>query len=129
VRSPHKYTNYRPAIGAPGDAIVSTFGLTDPLDGSNPDAKPYYRAIPGTSMACPAAAGVCALIIDAARENGNYRTVVDSMDAVEATRTAAEDAGGQVVDIRTEESSLEEVFLNVAESGTRGTRYVGEDAT
>jgi ABC-2 type transport system ATP-binding protein len=65
---------------------------------------------------------------DAVRENGNYRTVVESMDEVEATRSAAEASGGQVVDIRTEESSLEEVFLNVAEAGTRGTRYVGEDA-
>ena len=64
---------------------------------------------------------------DATRENGNYRTVVESMDAVDATRTAAEDAGGQVVDIRTKESSLEEVFLNVAEAGTRGTRYVEGD--
>jgi len=65
---------------------------------------------------------------EAVRENGNYRTVVESMDEVEATRSAAESSGGQVVDIRTEESSLEEVFLNVAEAGTRGTRYVGEDA-
>jgi ABC-2 type transport system ATP-binding protein len=55
---------------------------------------------------------------DSVRENGRYRTVVGSMDAVEATRTAAQEAGGEVVDIRTEESSLEEVFLNVAESGT-----------
>ena len=56
---------------------------------------------------------------DSVRKNGNYRRVVESMDAVEATRTAAEEAGGQVVDIRTKESSLEEVFLNVAESGRR----------
>ena len=51
--------------------------------------------------------------------NGNYRRVVESMDAVEAIRTAAREAGGEVVDIRTQESSLEEVFLNVAESGRR----------
>jgi len=56
---------------------------------------------------------------DSVQKNGNYRRVVASMDAVEETRTAAEDAGGQVVDIRTKESSLEEVFLNVAESGRR----------
>jgi ABC-2 type transport system ATP-binding protein len=56
---------------------------------------------------------------DAVQENGRYRRIVQSMDAVEATRTAAQEAGGQVVDIRTEESSLEEVFLNVAESGGR----------
>jgi len=65
---------------------------------------------------------------DAVRENGHFRRVVESMDAVEATRSDAEANGGEVVDIRTEESSLEEVFLNVAEAGTRGTRYVGEDA-
>ncbi|MFC7020944.1 MULTISPECIES: ABC transporter ATP-binding protein [Haloarcula] len=65
---------------------------------------------------------------DATRVNGNYERVVESMAAVEETREAARAAGGEVVDIRTEESSLEEVFLNVAEAGTRGTRYVGEDA-
>ncbi|KOX91342.1 ABC transporter ATP-binding protein [Haloarcula rubripromontorii] len=62
------------------------------------------------------------------QENGSYKRVVESMDAVEATREQAEENGGAVVDIRTEESSLEEVFLNVAEAGTRGTRYVEEDA-
>jgi ABC-2 type transport system ATP-binding protein len=56
---------------------------------------------------------------DSVQKNGNYRRVVESMDAVDETRTAAQDAGGQVVDIRTKESSLEEVFLNVAESGRR----------
>jgi ABC-2 type transport system ATP-binding protein len=52
-------------------------------------------------------------------ENGRYRRVVESMDAVDATREAAQAAGGEVVDIRTQESSLEEVFLNVAEDGRR----------
>ena len=65
---------------------------------------------------------------DAVRGNGNYERVVESMDAVEETREQAQAAGGEVVDIRTEESSLEEVFLNVADAGTRGTRYVEEDA-
>jgi ABC-2 type transport system ATP-binding protein len=54
------------------------------------------------------------------KENGQYHRVVESMDAVEETREHAADAGGDVVDIRTEESSLEEVFLNVAEAGGRG---------
>jgi ABC-2 type transport system ATP-binding protein len=54
------------------------------------------------------------------RENGRYRRIVDSMDAVEEVRAAAEDAGGAVDDIRTEESSLEDVFLNVAEPGAPG---------
>jgi ABC-2 type transport system ATP-binding protein len=63
---------------------------------------------------------------DAVSENGTWRRVVETMDAVEETRTAATQRGGEVVDIRTEESSLEEVFLNVAEAGTTGTRYVEE---
>jgi ABC-2 type transport system ATP-binding protein len=56
---------------------------------------------------------------DSVRENGQYHRQVGSMNAVERTREAARTAGGEVVDIRTEESSLEEVFLNVAESGRR----------
>ncbi|WP_436928910.1 ATP-binding cassette domain-containing protein [Halosimplex halobium] len=62
---------------------------------------------------------------DSARENGHYRRVVESMDAVDETREAAREAGGEVVDIRTEESSLEEVFLNVAESDPEAERTSG----
>ncbi|PSQ03306.1 ABC transporter ATP-binding protein [Halobacteriales archaeon QS_5_68_33] len=54
------------------------------------------------------------------RENGRYHRVVETMDVVEGTREAARSAGGEVADIRTEESSLEEVFLNVAESEAEG---------
>ncbi len=43
---------------------------------------------------------------DAVHENGSYKPVVESMDAVEATREQAEANGGDVVDIRTEESAL-----------------------
>jgi ABC-2 type transport system ATP-binding protein len=63
---------------------------------------------------------------DAVKENGHWHRVVDTMDGVEAVRAAAGERGGDVIDIRTEESSLEEVFLNVAESETPGTRYVEE---
>jgi ABC-2 type transport system ATP-binding protein len=54
---------------------------------------------------------------ESVQQNGRYLTVVETMDAVEATREAAQDAGGSVADIRTKESSLEEVFLDLAESG------------
>jgi ABC-2 type transport system ATP-binding protein len=54
---------------------------------------------------------------ESVRENGRYRRVVESMGAVDETREQAQAAGGEVVDIRTEQSSLEEVFLNVAQSG------------
>jgi ABC-2 type transport system ATP-binding protein len=52
---------------------------------------------------------------DSVRKNGRWHRVVETMEAVERTRDAAQGAGGSVADIRTEESSLEEVFLNVAE--------------
>jgi len=51
---------------------------------------------------------------DAVRENGRYLTVVDSMDDVEGIRDAASERGGRVEDIRTEEPSLEDIFLDIA---------------
>ncbi|QLH78862.1 ABC transporter ATP-binding protein [Halosimplex rubrum] len=65
---------------------------------------------------------------ESARENGYHRRTVESMDAVDETREAAQAAGGEVVDIRTEESSLEEVFLNVAESDPEAERTSGPRA-
>jgi ABC-2 type transport system ATP-binding protein len=41
-------------------------------------------------------------------------SVVESMDVVEDVRTAAGRAGGEVADIRTDEPSLEDVFLDLA---------------
>lgn len=52
---------------------------------------------------------------DAIEENGRYRTVVDDIDAVETVRTEAVAAGGEVVDVRSREPSLEDIFLSVAE--------------
>jgi len=48
------------------------------------------------------------------RENGRHRSVVEDMDAVESVRERAQDADGEVADIRTREPSLERVFLDVA---------------
>ncbi len=53
---------------------------------------------------------------ESTRENGRFHRAVRTMDAVEETRELAAASGGEVIDIRTEESTLEEVFLNVAES-------------
>jgi len=50
---------------------------------------------------------------DSAPAGDRHVTTVDSMDDVEALREAAADAGGEVVDIRTDESTLEDVFLDV----------------
>jgi ABC-2 type transport system ATP-binding protein len=54
-----------------------------------------------------------------------YRTTVPSMDAVDAAREAVGDAGGEVVDIRSREPSLEDVFLDIVGRPMPG-RYTGD---
>jgi len=56
-----------------------------------------------------------------------FRTTVPTMDAVEAVREAAAAAGGEVVDIRTREPSLEDVFLDIVGRPMPG-RYGGGGA-
>ncbi|GAB6877849.1 ABC transporter ATP-binding protein [Halorubrum gandharaense] len=51
--------------------------------------------------------------ISAESVGDRYRTTVPTMDHVESVREAAADAGGEVVDIRTRESTLEDVFLDL----------------
>ena len=45
--------------------------------------------------------------------DGRHRAVVDTMAEVEAIQAAATDAGGSVTDIRTDEPSLESIFLEL----------------
>ncbi|WP_224269394.1 ABC transporter ATP-binding protein [Haloprofundus salinisoli] len=51
-----------------------------------------------------------------------YRRVVGEMAAVEAVRSEAEANGGEVADIRTEEPSLEDLFLDIAGGETPTAR-------
>ncbi|MEF8856885.1 MAG: ABC transporter ATP-binding protein, partial [Haloplanus sp.] len=51
---------------------------------------------------------------DTTRDGDRHVVEVDDMDAVEGVRERAADAGGEVVDIRTREPSLEEIFLDLA---------------
>jgi ABC-2 type transport system ATP-binding protein len=62
----------------------------------------------------------------AVRENGRYKRVVPDMGAVERIRAAARDAGGEVIDIRTVEASLEDIFLDLAGAGEQGSEAVEE---
>jgi len=48
------------------------------------------------------------------RENGRHKLVVGRFEEVEAVRADAAEAGGQVLDVRTEGSTLEEIFLDLA---------------
>lgn len=57
--------------------------------------------------------------VEGATGNGDrYESVVDDVSAVERVRTEAEDAGGEVVDIRTREPSFEEAFLDLVDRST-----------
>lgn len=63
---------YRPGIGAPGNAIVSTMSPGDVLQSQSPeDGRLWYATISGTSMACPMTAGIATLVVDAYRENNS----------------------------------------------------------
>jgi len=53
---------------------------------------------------------------------GRYRLEVDTMDAVEKLQDAADAAGGRVVDIRTDEPSLEALFLDLTGRQMAGPR-------
>jgi ABC-2 type transport system ATP-binding protein len=57
-----------------------------------------------------------------------HETTVETMDAVDATREAAEAAGGRMVDIRTEDPSLERVFLDLAAGESDAERAVARRA-
>jgi ABC-2 type transport system ATP-binding protein len=66
--------------------------------------------------------------VDGATERGDrYVTEVDTMDDVESVRERATAAGGEVADIRTTESTLEDIFLDVAGQPMPGSRRVGPD--
>jgi len=55
-------------------------------------------------------------------DDGRYRVEVDTMDAVEELQDAADAAGGRVVDIRTDEPSLEALFLDLTGRQMAGPR-------
>ncbi len=55
-------------------------------------------------------------------DDGRHRVDVETMAAVESLQTAAADAGGSVVDIRTDEPSLEAIFLTLTGRPMAGPR-------
>jgi ABC-2 type transport system ATP-binding protein len=60
---------------------------------------------------------------DAAPEDDDrYHVVVDDMTAVERVREEANADGGRVVDIQTEDPSLEDIFLDIAEESVEAAR-------
>ncbi|WP_410764732.1 ATP-binding cassette domain-containing protein [Haloferax sp. DFSO60] len=60
------------------------------------------------------------------REGDQFVSVVETMDEVESLRTDVEEAGGTVSDIRTDEASLEDIFLRLArDAPTKSTQDGG----
>ncbi|PHQ39397.1 ABC transporter ATP-binding protein [Halorubrum persicum] len=97
IRERHGETTYRvftDVSPARTDALVGVFGDGDDLDAATEEV------------------------------GDRFRTTVPTMDAVEAVREAAAAAGGEVVDIRTREPSLEDVFLDIVGRPMPG-RYTG----
>ena len=78
---------YRIGVGAPGNEIVSTMTPNDPLqEGSTDDGRPYYATLSGTSMSCPATAGIATLVVDAYQQNsGSEPAPIDVLNTIEAT--------------------------------------------
>ncbi len=99
-----------------GDTTYRVF-TTVPVDGT----------VAAGDDADTVAAGDDASTVAAAGESERYELEVSSMDAVERVRSAAQAAGGRVADIRTVESSLEEIFLDVAGEPMPGSRRVGDE--
>ena len=82
---------YRPGIGAPGNEIVSTMSPGDILGAESAgDGRLFYATISGTSMACPATAGIATLVVDAYRENNSGD--VSPMELLNTLAAEAEDA-------------------------------------
>ena len=81
---------YRMGVGAPGKQIVSTMAPDAPLQGSNSDDRPSYATLSGTSMSCPATAGVATLVVDAYQQNtGNEPAPLDVLHILEQTAEEA----------------------------------------
>lgn len=81
---------YRNGVGTPGELVMSTLAPTDPLQAygatfGEPDARPWYGRISGTSMSCPVTAGAATLVIDAYQQNNpDAPAAIDVLNTVEA---------------------------------------------
>ncbi|EJN60167.1 S8 family serine peptidase [Halogranum rubrum] len=77
---------YRPALGAPGNNIVSTMSPGDALQASTvDDGELYYATISGTSMACPHVAGIATLVVDAYQQtHGSLPDTLGLLSTIEA---------------------------------------------
>jgi serine protease AprX len=75
-------TLFRPGIVTHGNSVMSTFDPHDALAPTSVDTEPFYGRISGTSMACPGAAGIALLVVQAGvQEAGMTFLGQDAADA------------------------------------------------
>jgi len=90
----------------------------DPTDGANEGVDDAGEGVDDAGQGTDAAADDPGFtVVDDAgdgRTADAYRVVVPDMATVERVREAAAAAGGEVTDIRTQEPSLEDIFLRIA---------------
>ena len=105
IRAEHGETRYHVFTDVPVEGA-------EPVDGGAADgAEPIDRRAIDQGVA-----------EEPERTNRRFRVVCADMDGVESVRERAADAGGSVLDIRTRESSLEDVFLELAARSVDGER-------
>lgn len=92
-------TMYRPGISAHGNVVLSTQDKHDVLGplGETGDVEPFYGRLSGTSMSCPATAGIAMLVRQAyrAESGGEELSPADVIRVLE--HTAADHNAGYTV--------------------------------
>lgn len=86
-------TLFRPGISTHGVSVMSTVDRADALGNLGPayggsGTEPFYARLSGTSMACPAAAGIAALVYEAYRAthpDGESPSPIDVIRVLEST--------------------------------------------
>ena len=120
-------TMYRPGVSAHGNAVLSTQDKADVLGplGEAGDAEPFYGRLSGTSMSCPAAAGVAMLVQQAyrAESGGEELSTADVMRVIEH---AAADHNPNYTTINTGAGFVDaEVAVDTAEALAAGDTTIG----
>lgn len=88
-------TLFRPGISTHGAAVMSTIDRADALGNLGPayggsGTEPMYARLSGTSMACPGAAGIAALVYEAYRANAGGESP-DPIDVIRILESTARD--------------------------------------
>jgi subtilisin family serine protease len=121
-------TMYRPGVSAHGNAVLSTQDKADVLGplGEAGDAEPFYGRLSGTSMSCPAAAGVAMLVQQAYRaESGGQE--LSTADVIRVIEHAAADHNPNYTTVSTGAGFVDaEVAVETAEALASGSTTIDD---